>query len=532
MVPTRNPANRRFSRALVPRPSIRILALALALTPHAACKKKATEEQSLAPAVLAADAGATPAAATAAGDAVATTTVRAPADEEAAAAKLRACVERGEGCDTISGAERGLALRFLCRQERGTRCDSLSAEQMAQTLAQPIDGPSGQISHEEVWDALFKLWGVPECDAPLVAENDRLRPPVSLSREQLGGAARIEVQSDAIYCNQQRVALLKDENGIRTVDELAKAGGRSSYIIEDLKLQLEGYRTQLDEIARRTGRHFLTARSALVVADAATPVRILKEILYTSREAGYDRFQLAVRRAAAAQDHSAARACGDFAAITFFRGDERRAAGGGAAEELVDLRLVLILTEGSMTLMTARDVSAAVMPEDPATGTKGRIDIPHVALSAADVERDRLAACPSPPDADFDDCAYWTYMAEVLSSCFGGPAAQVKVPDLRTLNLALRGIAERADAAYPDDLADRWQLNIKAEDDIPLCPLVGILDAARFRNPTFDWTADPAFQARYDQLLAQDVLDPLLDPSSFAPDLRSSLLFPVIGFVN
>ena len=72
----------------------------------------------------------------------------------------------------------------------------------------------------------------------------------------------------------------------------------------------------------------------------------------------------------------------------------------------------------------------------------------------------------------------------------------------------------------------------ESEDDIPFCPVVAILDAARFRDVAFDWTADAGFKARYDELLAQGVLDPLLDPSAFAPDFRTQLLFPIIVFVN
>ncbi|MBI5488310.1 MAG: hypothetical protein HY905_13335 [Deltaproteobacteria bacterium] len=72
----------------------------------------------------------------------------------------------------------------------------------------------------------------------------------------------------------------------------------------------------------------------------------------------------------------------------------------------------------------------------------------------------------------------------------------------------------------------------KAGDDVPVCPLVGILDFARFRNPAFDWTADAAFKARYEELVAAGNRDPLLDPASWAEPLRAALLFPSVGFVN
>ena len=133
--------------------------------------------------------------------------------------------------------------------------------------------------------------------APLsINQNDKLHVAFSCTKAELQGAAKVEIQTDAIYCNQQRSALLREENGVRTVDEKAKAGGKSSYLIEDLKAQLEAYKQQLTEVEKRGGRQYQTKNWLLVVADIGTPVRIIKEVLYTAKEAGYERFMFAVIR--------------------------------------------------------------------------------------------------------------------------------------------------------------------------------------------------------------------------------------------
>lgn len=129
-----------------------------------------------------------------------------------------------------------------------------------------------------------------------IQQNDKLRVAFSVTRNSLQGAAKVEIQADAIYCNQQRSALLREENGVRTVDEKAKAGGKQSYLIEDLKAQLEQYKQQLTEIEKRGGRQYTTKTWMLVVADIQTPVRIVKEVLYTAKEAGYERYMFAVIR--------------------------------------------------------------------------------------------------------------------------------------------------------------------------------------------------------------------------------------------
>jgi hypothetical protein len=129
-----------------------------------------------------------------------------------------------------------------------------------------------------------------------ITQNEKLRVAFSLTKHDIQGAAKVEIQADAIYCNQQRSALLREENGVRTVDEKAKAGGKASYLIEDLKAQLEAYKQQLTEIEKRGGRKYTTKDWLLVVADIKTPVRIVKEVLYTAKEAGYERYMFAVIR--------------------------------------------------------------------------------------------------------------------------------------------------------------------------------------------------------------------------------------------
>jgi imidazole glycerol phosphate synthase subunit HisF len=132
-----------------------------------------------------------------------------------------------------------------------------------------------------------------------IQQNDKLRVAFSSTKTDLQGAAKVQIQSDAIYCNNVRSALLREENGIRTVDEKAKAGGKQSYLIEDLKAQLEQYKQQLSEIEKRGGKKYQTKDWMLLVADVQTPIRIIKEVLYTAKEAGYERYMFAVIRSIA-----------------------------------------------------------------------------------------------------------------------------------------------------------------------------------------------------------------------------------------
>jgi len=134
-----------------------------------------------------------------------------------------------------------------------------------------------------------------------IQQNEKMRVAFSVTKNPIQGAAKVEIQADAIYCNQQRSALLREENGVRTVDEKAKAGGKASYLIEDLKAQLEAYKQQLTEIEKRGGRKYTTKDWLLVVADIQTPVRIVKEVLYTAKEAGYERYMFAVIRTVTGQ---------------------------------------------------------------------------------------------------------------------------------------------------------------------------------------------------------------------------------------
>jgi len=131
-------------------------------------------------------------------------------------------------------------------------------------------------------------------DPVVIQQNDKLHIAYSATKQRLQGAAKIEIQADAIYCNNQRSALLHEENGVRTVDEKAKAGGKTSFLIEDLKAQLEKYRSDMEEIERRGQRTLETKTWVMIVADIQTPIRIIKEVLFTAKEAGYERYMFAV----------------------------------------------------------------------------------------------------------------------------------------------------------------------------------------------------------------------------------------------
>jgi hypothetical protein len=108
----------------------------------------------------------------------------------------------------------------------------------------------------------------------------------------------------------------------------------------------------------------------------------------------------------------------------------------------------------------------------------------------------------------------------------------VKVPDLRQLSKSLVTIKDRVLQAYGDRLDDKDQLNIKSEDDIPYCQLVGIMDFARMRSFEYDWLKDEAFSQAVNEAVAKGVQDPFLDPKTWNDAMKKELLFPVIGFVN
>jgi hypothetical protein len=201
------------------------------------------------------------------------------------------------------------------------------------------------------------------------------------------------------------------------------------------------------------------------------------------------------------------------------------------AETQQKLRLVAVMTQGSITLMADRAVAGEAMPDETAAGAKGRIDIPHVGMTLEQIRKEG-ASCTASPDADFDDCAYWRYLEHFVGVCYGESANTVKVPDLKAFNLALRGIKDRVGARFTAGLDDQDQLNVKSEDGVPYCRIVGLMDFARFRRPEYDWREDEAFRAGVDAALERGTTDPLLDPASWNDAMRRELLFPIVAFVN
>ncbi|MBI5486305.1 MAG: hypothetical protein HY905_03120 [Deltaproteobacteria bacterium] len=221
-----------------------------------------------------------------------------------------------------------------------------------------------------------------------------------------------------------------------------------------------------------------------------------------------------------------------FGQITVLRGAEGGTNKGRQSEEQKRLRLVAILTKGSITLMAGRDVAQDVMPEDVSTGTKGRVDLAHKAMSLDEI-RSEGSKCQPPADPrEFNDCAYWGYLEKFVGICWKNPAGQVKIPDLKGFNINLRNIKDRVAQAYGEQLDDKDQINIKSEDDIPYCQLVGLMDFSRFRSFDFDWQKDDAFSTEVKEAIEGGVTDPFLDPKSWKDAMKKELLFPVVGFVN
>ena len=193
-----------------------------------------------------------------------------------------------------------------------------------------------------------------------------------------------------------------------------------------------------------------------------------------------------------------------FGQITVLRGAEGGVNKGRQTEEQKKLRLVAILTKGAITLMAGLDEI-----------------------------RGEASSCQPPADPrEFNECGYWGYMEKFVSICWQNPGGQVKVPDLKGLNINLRNIKDRVLQSFGKQLDDKDQINIKSEDDIPYCQLVGIMDFSRLRSFDYDWKGDEAFYDGVQEAIANGVTDPFLDPKSWNDQMEKELLFPVVGFVN
>jgi hypothetical protein len=221
-----------------------------------------------------------------------------------------------------------------------------------------------------------------------------------------------------------------------------------------------------------------------------------------------------------------------FGQITVLRGSEGQAHQAHQTEQEKKLRLVAVLTKGSITLMVSRDVSEEVMPVDAATGTKGRVDIPNKSMSIADIQKSRQACQPPTNPKDFNDCAYYVYLSKFVNICYKNPQGVVKVPDLKAFNRALVQIKDRVAQAFGEQLDDKDQLNIKSEDDIAYCVMIALMDFSRMRNFDFNWQKDEAFSQAVNDALQKGVNDPFLEPKVWNDKMKEQLLFPVVGFVN
>jgi hypothetical protein len=149
-------------------------------------------------------------------------------------------------------------------------------------------------------------------------------------------------------------------------------------------------------------------------------------------------------------------------------------------------------------------------------------------MPTIEAERLRAESCPSPAGAEFDDCAYWTYMEEVFTPFCTGVGS--RVPDFRTFHLSLRALRERLDAVA-EVPADAWRIAFKAEDDVPLCQVVGLIDFARFRDFDFDWASDAAVGPLWEALLAAPPADPFPAGEPHRDALVAEALFPIATFV-
>lgn len=228
-----------------------------------------------------------------------------------------------------------------------------------------------------------------------------------------------------------------------------------------------------------------------------------------------------------------------FGQITILRGSGD-SAGKGQKSDDKKLRLVAVVSLSSITLMAGREVASIVMPDDPSGGgtQKGRVDIPHITITVAEAQAKKQGCKPpNDPKNDFDECVYWSYVLNFLNICYQAPQGAVRMPDLMTLNMHLREIKKKAmedPSLGRERLDDIDQLNVKAEDDVPYCQIVGLMDLSRFRVNSFNWSLDEnaEFRDHMADLIASKVNDPFLDPTKWNDAMKRELLFPIIGFAN
>ena len=110
----------------------------------------------------------------------------------------------------------------------------------------------------------------------------------SPARTEFVRAVQVDVSASVILVDNSPVANVK--NG--RVDANTKRDGPDGYFIDPLYKKLRE-RVQIDRVAAKSAGHPF-ANHPLVLVHKGTPFRLLAEVFYTARQAGFDQFQLGV----------------------------------------------------------------------------------------------------------------------------------------------------------------------------------------------------------------------------------------------
>ncbi|MCB9557706.1 MAG: biopolymer transporter ExbD [Deltaproteobacteria bacterium] len=128
--------------------------------------------------------------------------------------------------------------------------------------------------------------------------SEDLTPPRSASKVEPKRAVQITVTRKAILVEagdrEEQVAAVKRGQ----VDSSVKKEGQSGYEITPLMAILQKHATRLKRIEQLTRGKQAFAGEVVVVADHATPFRLLSEILYTAGQAEFGRYRLMVLQGA------------------------------------------------------------------------------------------------------------------------------------------------------------------------------------------------------------------------------------------
>lgn len=349
-----------------------------------------------------------------------------------------------------------------------------------------------------------------------------LRPPGTPS------PLRVAVTREAVFCGGRRVARIHDAGRLPMVDEGDKSGGRQGLLIDDL---LGCLTASLPAAARpsSTGPPHVDPEAVLLAVDARLPVRVVKEVLFTIREAGVRHVQLVVRNAGSGSVTSQALRTGAAGLAVldvqncppgaFCR--ERRWA---RDPECRVLGLVVVVTNVGLQVAVSDDVKDVVFSDERLAD--GVVVLPNRSLSSSDgVETSFGCSDPGGRD-DGAGSACVNHMRAFGDLC--GEPPRTSIADLVGLHAVLGRIKDRAVRAFGEEgVVDADAIVLRVDDEVSWCAVAGIISIATFRSFAFDWRAHEPFNHQVEALVESGISAPFIDPDVWNEPMRAEMLFPI-----